>query len=49
MTEPMADERVEITEQIQRLAAALVATHPSGAGLALIGGFRYRLLDRGLR
>ncbi len=45
----MADQRAEITEQIQRLAAALVATHPAGAGLALIGGFRYRLLDRGLR
>ncbi len=45
----MPDERPQITERIQRMVASLVATHLAGAGLALIGGFRYRLLDRGLR
>lgn len=45
----MTDERTQITERIQRMVTSLVATHPAGAGLALIGGFRYRLLDRGLR
>lgn len=45
----MPDDRLFLTEQIQRMAAALVATHPAGAGLCLIGGFRYRLLDRGAR
>jgi hypothetical protein len=45
----MQNDRVQITEQVQRMVAALVATQPAGAGLALIGGFRYRLLDRGTR
>jgi len=45
----MQNDRPRITEQIQRMVAALVATQPAGAGLALIGGFRYRLLDRGTR
>jgi len=45
----MQQDRAEFTEQIQRMVAALVATQPAGAGLALIGGFRYRLLDRGIR
>lgn len=44
----MAD-RVAITEKIQRKVAQLVATLPVGVGLCLIGGFRYRLLDRGIR
>lgn len=44
----MAD-RAAITEQIQRKVAHLVATLPVGVGLCLIGGFRYRLLDRGVR
>jgi hypothetical protein len=39
----------EITEQIQRMVAVLVATQPAGGGLCLVGGFRYRLLDRGQR
>lgn len=45
MQEPVS----EISEQIQRMVAALVATQPAGVGLRLIGGFRYRLLDRGVR
>jgi len=31
------------------MAAAMVATHPAGSGLCLVGGFRYRLLDRAAR
>jgi len=27
----------------------MVATHPAGSGLCLVGGFRYRLLDRAAR
>ncbi|MFN7811513.1 MAG: hypothetical protein ACK5SI_02485, partial [Planctomycetia bacterium] len=45
----MADSAQQISEQIQRLVASLVATQPAGAGLWLVGGFRYRLLDRGVR
>lgn len=45
----MADEGQQITEQIQGMVAALVATQPAGAGLCLVGGFRYRWLDRGPR
>jgi len=35
----------EIVERIQRLGAKILATHPAGRGLHLIGGFRYRLLN----
>jgi hypothetical protein len=45
----MPNEPSEITERLQRMVAALVATQPAGAGLRLVGGFRYRLLDRGAR
>jgi hypothetical protein len=45
----MTADRPAITEQIQRKVAHLVATLPVGVGLCLIGGFRYRLLDRGVR
>jgi hypothetical protein len=45
----MAGDRAEIIEQIQRAVAALVATQPAGVGLWLVGGFRYRLLDRAVR
>jgi len=45
----MADDRAELAEQIQKKVAHLVATHPAGAGLCLVGGFRYRLLDQGVR
>ena len=45
----MAGHRSATVEQIQRMVAALVATQPAGAGLCLVGGFRYRLLDRAVR
>jgi hypothetical protein len=45
----MAEVVAEVSERIQRMVAALVATQPAGAGLRLVGGFRYRLLDRGVR
>lgn len=45
----MAEIRTEITERLQRMVAALVATHPAGAGLCIVGGFRYRLLDKSPR
>ena len=32
-------------ERIQRIAAKVLATHPAGRGLCLVGGFRYRLLN----
>jgi hypothetical protein len=32
-------------ETLQRLVAQMIATHPAGLNLLLIGGFRYRLLD----
>lgn len=37
--------RGEIIEQVQGMAARIIATHREGVGLRLIGGFRYRLLD----
>ena len=39
----------EVSERIQRMVAAFVATQSAGTGLRLVGGFRYRLLDRGVR
>ncbi len=36
-------------ERIQRIAARILATHPAGCGLCLVGGFRYRLLDASAR
>lgn len=36
-------------EQIQRLAASIIARQPVGHQLYLIGGFRYRLLDASCR
>ena len=36
-------------ETIQRMTARIVATNPAGRSLLLIGGFRYRLLDRSAR
>lgn len=45
----MAADRFAIAEHIQRKVAHLVATQPAGVGLCLVGGFRYRLLDRGVR
>ena len=45
----MPSDRQSLLEHIQRMAAAVVATHPVGSGLCLVGGFRYRLLDRAAR
>lgn len=45
----MSESASETTERIQKMVALLVATHPAGVGLCLVGGFRYRLLDRGVR
>jgi len=36
-------------EEIQKMAAKIVATSPAGNQLLLIGGFRYRLLDESAR
>jgi hypothetical protein len=36
-------------ERIQRLTARILATHPAGRGLCLVGGFRYRLLNESAR
>lgn len=36
-------------ERIQLLAARILATHPAGRGLCLVGGFRYRLLNQSVR
>ena len=38
-----------IAERIQTLAATILATHPAGHQLFLIGGFRYRLLNASAR
>jgi hypothetical protein len=45
----MEDHDLTIAERIQRLAATLLATHPVGHQLCLIGGFRYRLLNASAR
>ena len=45
----MTGTAADIAERIQRQVAHLVATGPAGVGLCLVGGFRYRLLDRGVR
>ncbi len=45
----MPSESSDKSERIQRLVAALVATHPAGIGLRVVGGFRYRLLNGGPR
>ncbi len=42
-------ERTQIIEEIQKMAAKIVATNPAGNRLLLIGGFRYRLLDASAR
>src|SRR5450830_1288091 len=41
--------RQQIIEEIQKMAAKIVATNPAGNRLLLIGGFRYRLLDASAR
>ena len=45
----MENEQVKASEVIQRLAVKVLAIHPAGEGLYLIGGFRYRLLDASCR
>jgi len=45
----MTVEKQKDVEAIQRVVARHVATHPVGRNLALIGGFRYRLLDESVR
>jgi hypothetical protein len=42
-------ESVSPREKIQLSIARLIATSPAGQGLSLVGGFRYRLLDRSAR
>jgi hypothetical protein len=38
-----------IIERVQRIAVRILATHPAGRGLCLIGGFRYQLLNASAR
>jgi hypothetical protein len=45
----MEHEALPIAEQVQMLAARVLARHPVGHQLHLIGGFRYRLLDASCR
>jgi hypothetical protein len=45
----LSDEQTEILSAIQKAVVRLVATSPAGHGLILIGGFRYRFLDRSVR
>jgi len=43
------EEVFRVSELVQKLAVQVLATHPAGEGMCLIGGFRYRLLDAGCR
>lgn len=43
------DDNVSPIERIQLLAVKILATHPAGRGLCLVGGFRYRLLNQSAR
>ncbi len=45
----MNSTRNTVSEEIQKLIAEMIATHPAGHRLCLIGGFRYRLLNRSCR
>ena len=45
----MENETRTVVERIQTLAATIIATHPVGHQLCLIGGFRYRLLNASAR
>ena len=42
-------DKQQTIEEIQKMAAKIVATNPAGNRLLLIGGFRYRLLDTSAR
>jgi hypothetical protein len=43
------DQVPKSVESIQKLVARTVSLSPAGEGLALVGGFRYRLLDGSAR
>lgn len=43
------DKQIRIVDAIQQAVVKLVATSPAGHALLLIGGFRYRFLDRSVR
>jgi hypothetical protein len=43
------DAHASLVDAIQKATVRLVATSPAGHNLILIGGFRYRFLDRGAR
>jgi hypothetical protein len=43
------DDDTSPTERIQLRAVRVLATHPAGRGLCLVGGFRYRLLNESAR
>ena len=45
----MKQKHEEIAEAIQKMAVKLLATSPTGEGMCLIGGFRYRFLDQSCR
>jgi len=45
----MQIERTRLIEEIQRLTVGLIAINPAGHKLCLIGGSRYRLLNRSCR
>lgn len=45
----MQSERIKLVEEIQRLAAGVIAINPAGHKLCLIGGSRYRFLSRSCR
>ncbi len=43
------DSYIPPIERLQLLAVRILATHPAGRGLCLVGGFRYRLLNGSAR
>ena len=45
----MDNDTATVVERIQRAAARIIATHPAGHQLCLIGGYRYRLLNASAR
>jgi hypothetical protein len=45
----MNGDTVTLIERIQLIAVRILATHPEGRGLCLVGGFRYRLLNESAR
>jgi hypothetical protein len=45
----MENDTATVVERIQRAAARIIATHPAGHQLCLIGGYRYRLLNASAR